>query len=92
MSLLKFKQSNMDLHFDLKTWNPFPESSLQDPRYSSGEGVNPERTACILEFFLNVFTEFTDKIFVITVKGLKPATHPPLVLETTAQTAQARHM
>ena len=36
----------------------------------------------IIEFSLNVFTEFaefSDKIFAITVKGLKPATQPPLV-------------
>ena len=32
-----------------------------------------------LEIFLNVFTEFSDKKFVITVKALKPATQPPLV-------------
>ena len=38
-----------------------------------------------IEFSLNVFTkfaEFSDKIFVITVKGLKPDTQPPLALET----------
>ena len=37
------------------------------------------------EFSLNVFTEFnefSDKIFVITVRRLEPATQPPLVLET----------
>ena len=27
-----------------------------------------------MEFFMNVFTEFSEKIFVITVKGLEPAT------------------
>ena len=35
----------------------------------------------LFEFSLNVFTEFaefSEKIFVITVKGLKPATRPPL--------------
>ena len=35
-----------------------------------------------MEFFLNVFTEFaefSDKKFVITLKGLEPATQPPLV-------------
>ena len=34
------------------------------------------------EFSLNVLTEFSklsDKIFVIAVKGLKPAIQPPLV-------------
>ena len=38
-----------------------------------------------MEFFLNVFTEFSefsDKKIVITIKVLKPATRPPLVLET----------
>ena len=36
----------------------------------------------ILEFSLNVFTELVNsvtKIFVIEVKGLEPATQPPLV-------------
>ena len=38
-----------------------------------------------IEFFLKVFTEFlefSDKIYVITVKGLEPATQPRLVLKT----------
>ena len=35
-----------------------------------------------VEFSLNVFTEFSDKIFVNTVKGLEPATQSPLSLET----------
>ena len=39
----------------------------------------------LFEFSLNVFTEltaFSDKILVNTVKGLEPATQPPLVEET----------
>ena len=35
-----------------------------------------------IEFSLYVSTEFSDKIFVITVKGLEPATQPPLVRKT----------
>ena len=38
----------------------------------------------ITEFFLNIFTEFAEfsnKIFVITVKLLESATQQPLVLE-----------
>ena len=40
------------------------------------------KDAISLEFFLNAFTEFSEfsaKKFVITVKGLEPATQPPLV-------------
>ena len=39
----------------------------------------------LMEFFLNIFTKFagfSDKIFVITVKGFKPATESLLMLET----------
>ena len=46
-----------------------------------------------LEFFLNVFnrfSEFADKIFIITVKGLEPAT--ALVRDQDATTAPARHL
>ena len=39
----------------------------------------------LMEFFLNVFTEFiafSDKQIVNTVKGFEPATQPSLWLET----------
>ena len=42
-----------------------------------------------LEIFLNVFTEFSE-YFVLTVKGLKPATS--CVRDQDASTAPARHM
>ena len=38
-----------------------------------------------MEFFLNVFSEFaefSDKIFVIRVKGFELATQPPFMQET----------
>ena len=41
------------------------------------------------EFSLNVFTEFSDKIFVITGKGLRPATS--CVRDQDATTVPARH-
>ena len=33
----------------------------------------------MMEFFLNVSLNFVTKIFVIRVKGLEPATQPPLL-------------
>ena len=42
------------------------------------------------EFSLNAFTEFSDKIFVITEKGLKPATS--CVRDQDVTTVPARHM
>ena len=46
-------------------------------------------THCTLEFFLNNFTEFSDKIFVITVKGLQLSTS--YVRDQDATTVPARH-
>ena len=43
-----------------------------------------------MEFFLNVFTEFSDKNIVIIVKGLKPATS--CLRDQDATTVPARHM
>ena len=46
-------------------------------------------TSRTLEFFLNVFTEFSDKKY-LSLKGFKPATS--CVKDHGATTAQARHM
>ena len=50
----------------------------------------PRSVHILLEFFLNVFTEFREIIFVITTKGLEPATSCVRDQDTT--TAPARHM
>ena len=42
------------------------------------------------EFSLNVFTEFSDKIFITIVKGLEPATS--CFRDQDATTVPARHM
>ena len=36
----------------------------------------------VIGFFYKCFTEFSEKSFVISTKGLEPATQPPLVRET----------
>ena len=60
----------------------------QQVQFSGGSRISLEigpPDLKLLEFFLNVSLNSANsvtKIFVITVKGLKPATQPPTVLET----------
>ena len=52
--------------------------------------VGSSQFSSSVDFFLDVFTEFSDKIFVIAVKGLQPSTS--CVRNHDATTAPARHM
>ena len=77
----------MQCHFELYVYQSFDFSENCWVRFfPQPAGVK----LYTMKFFLNVYTEFSDKIFVIRVKGLKPVTSCVRVQDAT--TAPARHI